>query len=644
MKIELAWISIRNFKGIKSFDQRFDGNNATITARNGKGKTSIYDAELWLFFGKDSEDRTDFDIIRLDRFNQPVKGLTITVEAGIIINGEQHVFKKVQTENTTKTGKIIGYAKDMWIDEAPKLLKEYNAYIEEEITTEEIFKLVTNLRYFNELHHSKKRNFLMKMAGDDITVPEGFEELLKAQGNVPTLDEFKKVLRDRKAADNKEKDGINPRIDEIFRNMAHPKFDVKEQEKARELVKNDLFIIKTKRQKLRSIENERESKNEKINLLVRQRTEREGELKNDKSSVQDLFDKKRKTTEELNKLFDCTNESIKALRNVNADKETAKAEESIILGKLSDIRGEIRGYESHKVIDTCTFCKQKLPAGEINASKKRLKVKLEELNKDADVLMAELTKSEALVEELSKKVKAAQDLVEENRKAYAKIEAITKKGNAEIDEKIKTAPTPPPEKDDLWLAICKDIKNIEDDLGDPVTDQLNKLDSEQEASQAELDKITELFAQADRLEDDKKRIEELKADEVRLGQNIANSEKLLNDIELYKAEESQMITSSVNGLFKYTKFKMFKEFLGSDDIKECCVPTYNGTPYAGCSTGEKIRVGIDEVNAFSKFYDFSAPLFIDRAESMTFPIESTCQTIQLIAKKSVEELEVKIAG
>ena len=62
MDIRLKKIQLRNFKIHKDFTFEPDGNNASIYADNKKGKTTIYDAFMWLMFGKNSEGRTDFNL------------------------------------------------------------------------------------------------------------------------------------------------------------------------------------------------------------------------------------------------------------------------------------------------------------------------------------------------------------------------------------------------------------------------------------------------------------------------------------------------------------------------------------------------------------------------------------------------------
>ena len=60
---------IVNFKGIKNLSIPF-GQITNIFGDNGTGKTTVADAFTWLFFGKNTEGKTDFDIKPLDANNK----------------------------------------------------------------------------------------------------------------------------------------------------------------------------------------------------------------------------------------------------------------------------------------------------------------------------------------------------------------------------------------------------------------------------------------------------------------------------------------------------------------------------------------------------------------------------------------------
>ena len=66
--IRIKELRIINFKGIKAVKLDFGttGNNS-IYGANASGKTSVFDAFMWLLFGKDSQGRSDFEVKQIDR-------------------------------------------------------------------------------------------------------------------------------------------------------------------------------------------------------------------------------------------------------------------------------------------------------------------------------------------------------------------------------------------------------------------------------------------------------------------------------------------------------------------------------------------------------------------------------------------------
>ena len=112
--MKLLSISIKNFKGIKELEHNFGGEDWTITAQNKSGKTSIYDACLWLLFGKDSDGRQDFSVRPLNKNNEVQSKLTIAVSAEIEIDGHRCCLIKENKKSTN------GYTNRFWIDSVPK--------------------------------------------------------------------------------------------------------------------------------------------------------------------------------------------------------------------------------------------------------------------------------------------------------------------------------------------------------------------------------------------------------------------------------------------------------------------------------------------------------------------------------------------
>ena len=101
-KLTLTRLTLTNFKGIESLKVNFGASQEVIYGENEAGKTTIFDAFCWLLFGKDSEDRADFDIKTLDKNNKPINRLTHSVEGVFDIDGIKQSFKREYKEKWVK--------------------------------------------------------------------------------------------------------------------------------------------------------------------------------------------------------------------------------------------------------------------------------------------------------------------------------------------------------------------------------------------------------------------------------------------------------------------------------------------------------------------------------------------------------------
>ena len=165
MEIRLDKLSLKNFKGIKEFTFVPNGRNATIYGENGTGKTTVFDAFLWLLFGKDSQGKTDFAVKPLDSQGNELHGLDVEAEAVLSVDGQPVELKKVFKEKWTKKrgsakAVLTGHTTNYFIDGVPVKKKEWEQRLAS-IVNEATFKLLTNPLYFNSLHWQKRREILL---------------------------------------------------------------------------------------------------------------------------------------------------------------------------------------------------------------------------------------------------------------------------------------------------------------------------------------------------------------------------------------------------------------------------------------------------------------------------------------------------
>ncbi len=639
MKIELLEINIANFKGIQNFAFQPNGGNVTVFGENGCGKTTVYDAFLWLFFGKNSEGKTDFDLRPLDNSNVAIKGLVLAVGVSLSIDGESHTFRKEHHEKVVR-GQLTGYESRCFIDEVPKKKGEYEAAIAD-IIAEDIFKMLTDLQCFNTLHWSKQRAIL-KVFAENAGTPSGFTELMsKLKGR--SLKDFEDVLKTRKKKYAEERDEINPRLDEIHKGLGELEaIDTKDAGNQRAAAITEKSDLTAQKCNLLDGETGRQKKVDAITELKVERSTLENTLKQgDPSKIGPLLREKLSWEDTIAVKRD----ELSTLRTSISNAETSLTDTENQLTQKTQrwslVCDEYRALDAAEFDETCSACGQSLPPDKIDGLKK---AKAENMEKSA-TLARELKKDkEALIAVRNQQREHRDKLaagVAERESELAKLLEEKEAGIAEIETKIATCKAGiKPEDDDEWKRLDGQVKTAEAILGPSLAARMLEIDAEIAIRQATIDAANLILANTDTIKSSKDRIVELEAREKELAQLIADIDKQLADIGEYKAEESRLIEAAVNGKFKHVKFKLFDTLLNGS-IEDTCVCILDGTPYSSMSTGEGIFAGLDIVNVLSVHYDVSVVLFIDHLESLSLPIETDAQVIGLYMETGTKELTVK---
>jgi len=641
MEIKLNKLTIENFKGIKSFEVELEGDNAVITAENGAGKTTIYDAFLWLLFGKNSEGRKDFSIRPLDKDNQPIKGLVVSVEAFINIDDDQHNFRKEHHEKVVKD-QLRGYETYCWFDEIPKKIGEFQEIVDD-IISEETFKLLADLTHFNsKLHWNDRRKVLMDIAGE-VTLPktEAFTALAETL-NGRNIKDYKKVLRDRKKKYTDELNEINPRIDELQK--GHEGYVVDEGiadiQADREERNAELAELDEQRKTLLTSEQERQKRVEQINVLKNKLANRERELANDTSDIQALLDEKNKANIACGLLQETTQQLANTLKLLEGQSDTAKAQLQESMKIVATKQREYKTASEKPVDENCYACGQRLPANKLAEVEEKRTAELADITKRGEEVFAEVQTGKEECAKFDAKLKELRKLHDEGVAKYIAAREEADERFAEIDEAISNRKAPDFTQDLAWKKITAEIKTVEGEIGDPLSDQIQKMDDKRNILVNDIAQLDKALAHADRMKQDRKRITELEAKEKELAQQIADIDKLFDDISEYEMTESRLVEEKVNGLFEYTTFKLFK-YLLNESIEPKCEAMFNGVSYSDMSTGQKILVGLDIINVLSEHEDVSVCLFIDHIESLTLPLETKAQVIGLKTVKGVKKLTVE---
>jgi DNA repair exonuclease SbcCD ATPase subunit len=643
--MQLVELNLRNFKGIKEFTLKANGENIRVFGDNATGKTTLFDAFNWLLFDKDSANRKDFSIKTLDPFGKELHGIEHEVEGIFNINGSPLSLRKVFSEKWTKkrgaaTKEFTGHTTDYFIDSVPSKKKEFNERVSK-IVDEDIFKLLTSPTYFNEqLHWQKRREILLEICGD-ITEEEVInhnKELGKLGSilNGRSIEDHRKVIASKRSQINKELDRIPIRIDEV--NRSKPDVSNLNEQEINEELQHLSSLITDKEDELQRIQNGSEVTEKQKQLRVL-----ESDLMAIKNKHQEL--NYGMVSEKQKEVYEVQNQLDSLLQNHRINEKELISFRDMKVQKEKEIKNarqewhRVNGetFENHQT--NCPTCGQSLPEEQIEESIKRFNLeksnKLEQITAQGKTLGESLKNIEVEIEsqEAALEMRQKEIAEREQRLASVKTELDQQKVNisrventGDYQEKVAEIKTVEEAISQLQQSNVEAVQNVRNAIAG-LKDEASKLSQDQ--------------AQIGALKRADQRIEELQEEEKELAQEFEQLEQELYLTEEFIRTKVQLLEEKINSKFQYARFKLFDTQI-NDGLKETCETLFQGVPYSsGLNNAARINVGLDIINTLAEHYGFMAPIFVDNSEAVTRLIDMKSQIISLVVSENDKELRIE---
>ena len=629
-----------NFKGFRNMTIEFNEDITTICGRNGSGKTSIFDGFTWLLFGKDSQDRKAFNIKTLDENGKAIPKLPHEVSAIIIVDGETiELCRRFNEKWVKRRGQVeeefTGHEEERLYNNVPMSLKEWNEKISN-ICSEQVFKFITNPKYFVSQKPDVQRAMLFRMAGElsDADIAAGNDDFsaLLASLTGKTIEEYKKEIQAKKRRIKAEIEAIPERIDERKRDIsALSEYDYPSIEAS----------IKDKQDKVAKIEAEMLDLSKKNEAISKKRSEAIKELGQ-------LKERKLRLEYEIKE-------------KVTADYRAAISKKNDIQSKISDLERNIQSLSNRRdglkrTIEECASYREKLIAEwkSINASaitfnendfvcptcKRPLDIDDIEKKQQEMTENFNLAKSSRLAEN-NRKGQENKKKMQEAEAEIINIDGEIKKASEDI-EKLKSAEEyainlvepdayPVIEGNTEYKKLSEEISSKEKALNGSSTNNVDTSSQKQELSllKSEIDSLKRTLANRETINRNTQRIGELEAQYKEGAQELADLERIEFTMAAFNKARIEAIDKRINGMFSLVKFKMYEQQINGGEI-ETCEAVVNGIPYSGQNNAMQINMGIDIINAICKFEGITAPIFIDNAESVNEFIPSQSQIIKLV--------------
>lgn len=667
-RIIIKSMHLTNFKGVRDLSIDFNDTVTNIYGRNGAGKTTVFDAFMWLLFGKDSQDRKAFELRTLDTDGNIIAQLPHEVSAVLEVNGQEIRLMRRFTEKWVKrAGKVEkeydGNKEERFFNDVPCSKSEYEEKIAD-LCREDIFKFITSPTYFCAQKPDEQKKMLHRMAGNitDAEVAGDNEDFKRLLDEITgkTLTEYKKEIAAKKSRINAELVDLPGRIDEKKRDIARS-----EEEDWSSLEAE----LKMKRERRDEIEQQLDD----INAQQRALSEAQQKLFAQQRELQAKINKREsEVTEGVMRGF-YTAQQKKSECQISIDR--LKREISIAERSLSSYEDEIKQCEKKREqlieewkrlnarqkqiqaeqiqIDEaqfiCPTCHRRLDLDEIETKEAELLQNFEQQRGERLATVAEDIAR-------NKRTGIANN---ERKQSYIKLCDETRTGIEDKKKRIEELEksedyTQTLVKPDASAAIASDA------LLNELRKQLEELTQKQSESQpkatadtSELkdgramltSAIEDLVAKLSKrinVEEAQQRIEELEKQMQTLNADLAELERTEFVIAEFSKARSEAIEARIDGLFRFVRFRWLKVAINGA-VSETCEATLNGKPYGTCSNAERINIGLDIINAICKSEEIFAPIFIDNAESVNDILPMQSQTINLIVSRD-ESLRIETAN
>ena len=643
-RLIIQTLTLSNFKGLEYFvlDAQ-GGQDIDVFGDNATGKTTLYDAFLWLLFDKDSSNRKTFNVKTLDASGEALHGLEHTVEAALLINGLPVTLKKTLTEKWTKkrgeAQKVFtGHQTEYWISEVPAKAGEYAKYIDS-LISEDLFRLITNPMYFSTmLSWQDRRNILIQIAGnitdaDVIASNASLHELTAILGD-RSVDDCRKIIAGQIKKLNEDLTKVPIRIDELNNTLVGGDVDYS-------VIEADLAVAKTEMQELEKQMLSASAITESFRAKQNEATRLVWQLGDRKSAILQQANAERiQLGTELSKLqskLGSTKVDIQVLESkIKVAAESAKNNRE----KADLLRvewGEVNGTtftppSSEDVV--CPTCGQDLPTDQLQSKidamldkfNTQKKQRLDQITAEGRRLVNSAMESEKLIAAMAEALEAKQG------------EAVLLESDISSIQTVLELPaqTVDIEADPEYQTIQGKILALQVELTQPVEDTSSAILAQKQELTRDIEQMNAILNNREVRTKTLARIEELKLEERRLANQIAELEKHRWLTEEFIKTKVKLLEDAINIRFKTVKFRLFETQI-NEGIKECCeaLVNTNGSwvPYGDANNAARINSGLDIINTLTSHYGVSAPVFVDNAEAVNDLLCIGSQVIRLIVSQ-----------
>lgn len=610
-----------------------------VMAKNGKGKSTIATAYMWCLFNCDYELK-DNPVVRREIDGKSVDDMDTSVELTLDIDGKEIAMKKVQKRTYNKDGSSYKDDNKYFINDVPKTLKDFNAYLDVDMN---VFKMCSNVNAFLNQKPAEMREYLFSLVGDvtDLDIASQKAELAELVPllNKYTVEELSAMNKATKTKITKDLPILDGQIKEKERDIQLKQaIDVSDLELQKNSLKEqieDCVAKQTDNDKLLAEYDKASSDilNLKFELSDMSRKANEANVKARREIENKISDKK----DYLFNIADTIQKNNSEIYSYQNDIESGTRERN----RLADVWNKIKEEKFDENTAVCPTCHRELPTEEIESLRSSFEKakadRLAKVEKDGLEVKAGIDNARDMIPKLEE---CNKDNIA-NQKKLEKEVADLEKQLAEFPQEIDVSATKE------YKALEQQIVEKEQAMhkANDISAVKAELKSQETALRQQLAECESQIAKSDTAADEK-RLEELKQTRIDSEQNKANAEKILDLLDELDKAKNEALTEAVNSHFGLVKWQLF-EYAKNGNYKSCCIPTVDGKSILTTMSnkGNRILGRVDICNSIQKISGISVPIVLDDSESLSTDNQKKVsemvdsQLIMLIVNDS-EKLEI----
>lgn len=688
MDIRIKSITLHNFKGLRDASFDFNGGNARIEGDNGRGKSTVFDAFVWLLFGKDhaGQDWTNFDLKPIDpATREPIHGLEHWVEAVLTVDGVDTRLRRVVLEDWVKprgeSERVLkGHKQGFLINGVDTGTKAaYDAAIAQWID-ERLFKLLTNPLFFIDDRYTtwqdRRKAIVALVGGGQLeALAEQFADLLKEMAGEPMeifrkritaarrenkrqFDEatasaaaYRKTLPEVPAIDGEGEAGvlamrdaeiseIKDKISDLDAKISSATDAAAERRKAVDEKNREILAFRVKMgnylaEQLKA----KQAQNEARNRAIIEAGNQVGRLEVSIADNKRLAEKDRQAIEDY---------------NVTRFEDAARLKD---LGdRYAKERERVFQFDGAEV---CPSCGRPYPPEQVAAEREakaaefvaERKAAMDKIVADGKALRETIKKTDewirertASAEKHEAEVATLEIALTDARETLADAQAVPQVDMVRAEAEVRASAD--------YLALADQERKmvaVLDGMAAGAGDgEVKELLAERRKLEADITIVTDRYADqlrpfqdAKAVARERERIEGMIADAEKqargFADEVARLERLEDRAAQYVKAEIDSMEESICKLFRVARWKMFSTTIDGGLQDMCEVTSPDGVPYRSMNDAQKILCGMDVIRVFSEAYGCAAPIFIDNAESITRrEFDTPAQVIRLVVTPDVD--------